>query len=521
MTANAEIHSISGIKSISFEAPVLIAELLKAADAHIDMPCGRQGKCGKCRVKVTGSISTVDECEVKSLSIDEINSDIRLACRCFATGDVIVYADEKRQEIILTDFSLPQISLTPKNELGLAVDIGTTTVAAYLYDLSTGECLATCAVPNPQRSIGADVTARLKASIEGRGKELKEMICRTLCTLTEQMLKETKHNQIELTEAVVAGNTAMLYLLTGTPVESIAYPPFEALTLFGEYVSGDKIGLYPHLKVWLPKCISAYVGADITCAMLYASSLPEHEKKPLLLADIGTNGEMALFCDDKIFTCSTAAGPAFEGAGIRFGMTASGGAICHADLIDGVFTYETVGGIAPVGICGTGLIDTASALLKAGAIDETGRLGNIGHSLEKNIVTYEGQPAFKYPHSEIYLTQADIRAVQLAKAAVCAGMLTLCSNSDISISDVKALQIAGGFGSFICAASAESIGLIPLRLAQKATAIGNGAAAGAVMMLLSDVTKEKGAKLVSSAKTVDLTSSTIFSDNFIDCMGFE
>ncbi len=514
------IHTPGGDTEISFIAPASLAELLRHHGHPVEQPCGGHGQCGKCRVRATGALSAPDEAERRSLSESNLRRGVRLACRTEVLGDAEVWPEATGAEAIMTGFTLPSLPDHAEG-VGLAVDVGTTTLAAYLYDLNDHRLLSVQSMPNPQRTFGADVISRLKAALEGRKEALRRAITGAIHTMATAALQAAARPEESLAHAVITGNTAMMYLLTGLDPSSIAFAPFKPASTMGQEAAGNALGLFPHTRVWLPECLSAYVGADITCAMVYAATRPEFTETPLLLADIGTNGEMALFTGERSLTCSTAAGPAFEGAGIRCGMTAREGAICQVELREGRINCRTVGDVHPTGLCGSGLVDAVAILREMEVIDETGRMAMTGHPLASCMETEDGQPAFRFPGTEVLLTQADVRALQLAKSAICAGMLTLLDAAGLSPADVRTFQLAGGFGSCIRPETAEAIGLIPSGFAAKTHALGNGAGAGAAMMLLSERARAEGAAIRQRQTTVELSTSPVFQEAFMDCMLLE
>jgi len=292
---------------------------------------------------------------------------------------------------------------------------------------------------------------------------------------------------------------------------------------FGCWADPRPLGLPADARVYLPACIGAYLGADITTALVASGLFAAgrvYAGPPVLLADIGTNGEIVLCANGKLYACATAAGPAFEGAGISQGMTARDGAIAHVannvqwKMENGKWkndayecAVEVIGGGPATGICGSGIVDALASMLDTGALDETGALT-------------EGGP-YRIPGAGVEITQADVRAVQLAKAAIQAGMLTLIHEAGLVPGQVEALLIAGGFGSCIAPASAERIGLIPPDFAAKARAIGNAAGMGASMALLS-ATALKDTETASSAiQIVELANNPVFMNAYIECMTFE
>lgn len=253
---------------------------------------------------------------------------------------------------------------------------------------------------------------------------------------------------------VLTGNTAMLYLLTERHPASIVAAPFAMDCGFGQFVAPQALALplSPDCRVYLPACLSAYVGADITTALLAAGFYREGRVPagpPRLLVDIGTNGEMALAADGRLLCCSTAAGPALEGAGIHQGVMARTGAIYRVRLEGLTMVCDVLGGGEAQGICGSGLVDAVAALCEAGVIQDTGLIDEESHAFTAYVEECDGQPAFRLPGTAVRLTQKDIRAVQLAKSAICAGMRTLIAEAGLQAEAIAELVVAGGFGSRI------------------------------------------------------------------------
>ena len=501
------IVSDQGRKAHPFTAPAPLAELLAAHGMHIAQPCGGLGRCGKCRVQASGSL------------VPAPGPESCLACQTTATGDVTVIMQKPANERVITHGERPLLALDPwEKGLGVAVDIGTTTVAAYLYDLQTGALIRCDSANNPQNAFGADVITRMAKAEAGQAEALREAITGCVAGLIASLRGDR-----EVRCAVIAGNTAMLYLLCGHSPSSLLRAPFAMDRGFGCWADPLPFGLAADARVYLPHCIAAYLGADITAALL-ASGLFAGGKvaagPPVMLVDIGTNGEIVLRAGGKLYACATAAGPAFEGAGISQGMTARDGAIVHI-VNNGKWKVESgkreggaddwalevIGGGPAVGICGSGIVDALASMLETGALDETGALA-------------DGGP-YRIPGTVVEITQADVRAVQLAKAAIHAGMLTLIREAGLTPDQIETLLIAGGFGSCIDPASAERIGLIPPGFAAKARAIGNAAGMGASMALLSTSALEDTKTASSSIQIVELASNAVFMASYIECMTFE
>ena len=463
--------------------------------------------------------------ERELLGEEAVQAGYRYACMTTALGDVTVTLPKKdKSDRIVTAGDMADFALKPWGEgYGAAVDIGTTTVALYLYRLADGELVGTASERNPQAPFGADVISRIECSMAGDAPKLAEMIRSCLARMLKSACASGGVGMDEVSSLVLTGNTAMLYLLTGKSPLSIAKAPFEQDTYFGEFLRPEELELplKPEARVYLPRCISAYVGADITTALMAAGfDRRKAGDEAALLVDIGTNGEMALAAGDRLLCCSTAAGPAFEGAGIYQGMNAKEGAISKVALEGETITCQVIGGGPAKGICGSGIVDAVAAMVRTGILDPTGVINEEDHPFTDCITEADDQVAFRLPGTQVVITQKDIRSIQLAKSAICAGMTTLIGEAGLQPEDVKRLYIAGGFGAFIDVRSAECIGLIPPGFAAKAKAIGNAAGAGASMVLLGDEVRIGAEQLSREAETIELSSSPRFMDAYVENMLF-
>ncbi len=503
-----------------------LSDLLREAGYSVPMPCGGCGRCGKCRVRAEGRISPVTVQERLLLTAEELASGVRLACETEVLGDAAVFLPKASKFEAISAGILPDFVPDGGAGLGLAVDIGTTTLAAYLWDLGEGRLLSSGTAPNPQAAFGADVMTRLGASRDGHASDLAKAVRTAICALADRIGEEAGlRERVDfpgktIKKAVFVGNTAMLCLLTEGNASKLCASPFLPESLFGETAPAASLGLTGLLReaeVYLGRCVSAFVGADITAAML-ASRLDE-AKRPALLMDIGTNGEMALAGEGKLRVCSTAAGPAFEGAGIYCGTQAVPGAVSGVVFREGGFSVRTVAGAAPCGLCGSGLIDAAAAMLAAGILDETGRIDGERAASLGVLTEAEGVPAVVLK-DKIVLTQKDLRSFQLAKAAVCAGAETLLHHAGLRAEDLSEILLAGGFGSFLPVGSASATGLLPAGCEKKARAVGNAAGSGASMMLLSAEERRRAEEIASAAATIDLSSDAFFMDRYVEDMLF-
>ena len=453
-------------------------------------PAGGGACAKKCAVLPSGQLSPPSPAEQKA--------GVRLACQTVLLGDSEVILPENRpmEQIELGGRgSLSPISPMP-GRYGAAVDIGTTTVALSLYDLHTGRCLAENGMLNPQSAAAADVMGRIGAALAGEGKGLRDQVTNAISALLSQACAQAEVEEGQVGSLVVTGNTTMLYLLTGRDPASLSRAPFQADYLFDETVT------ICGRRAYLPPCMHAFVGADITCAVL-ASGMCD-EKGISLLCDVGTNGELALWKDGQLLVTSTAAGPAFEGAGISCGCGSVAGAIDRVWVKEGRAAVHTIGEVPATGICGSGLIDAVAVGLTLGEIDETGAMGKDFWPLAEGVRLLPG----------------DIRAVQLAKAAIAAGLETLLESAKITVGQLDAFYIAGGFGSHLNVHSAAAIGLFPEDAVKKARVAGNGALTGAAQLLLDQGKIDRARQIARSARHVNLGGNPRFNQHYMEQMLF-
>ena len=475
---------------LCFEPGQRLSDVLNAHGMNVLRPCGGRGVCGKCAVLPSGQISPPSPAERKA--------GVRLACQTVLLGDSEVILPESRpmEQIELgSRGALTPIAPMP-GRYGAAVDIGTTTVALSLYDLRAGRCLAESGMLNPQSAAAADVMGRIGAALAGEGNRLKDQVTNAVSALLSQACAQADVDEALVESMVITGNTTMLYLLTGHSPAPLSHAPFEADWLFDETVT------LCGRQAYLPPCMHAFVGADITCAVLSCGMCDE--EGIALLCDVGTNGELALWKDGQLLVTSTAAGPAFEGAGISCGCGSVAGAVDRVWVRDGQAAVHTIGEAPAVGVCGSGLIDAVAAGLALGEIDETG-------AMEKDF----------WPLTEgVRLLPGDIRAVQLAKAAIAAGLETLLECAKITVPQLDAFYIAGGFGSHLNAQSAAAIGLFPQDAVKKARVVGNGALAGAAQLLLDQGKMDRARQIARSARHVNLGGNPCFNQHYMEQMLF-
>ena len=450
-----------------------------------DAPCGGRGTCGKCRVRVNGQ-------------------DM-LACQTVITSDLTVETASDEKTEILTCGSFREIRPDGTDRYALAYDIGTTTVVCYLLDGHTGENLAEVGMRNPQISYGADVISRIQL-VTGTGTtELRDTIRHAMADLAAQAAAKAGIRTEEITAVCAVGNPAMHHLMLGIDPKPLTTPPYmpnvsSALELPAEEFLPTAKGSV--LRV-LPN-IAGFVGAD-TVGCLVASRFDENPELTLLI-DIGTNGEMVLGDRNRRIACSTAAGPAFEGAKIRCGMRGAAGAIDHVRLENGTLRWHTIGGKPAVGLCGSGLLDLVAVLLDLGVIREDGRM--------------IGMKEYRIGDTGVVLTQKDVREVQLAKAAIRAGIDLMAEKLGVKTAQICRVLLAGAFGNYLDPVSACRIGMIPPRLLDRITGIGNAAGIGAAQCALSREAFSYAKRLAETTEFLELASLPQFQDTFIDRLNF-
>ena len=451
---------------------------------QIPAPCGGNGTCGKCKVHTS--------------------KGEKLSCQTPAINGMEVYLSNSDNEMaIVSSYESPRpFSHNHGSGLGIAIDIGTTTIAFELLEMSTGRRLATHSITNNQRSLGADVVTRIKQATEGALSQLNSYIIEDI----QKGIAPWLVNPIST--VAIAGNTTMLHLLLNLPCDTLGVFPFTPVDInmrqckFADVFGGE---LDAHL-ILLPG-ISTFVGADIAAGILCCQS---EDTKPSLLIDLGTNGEMALFTSDAILVTSTAAGPAFEAGNISMGTASIPGGVAKVRYLpeNNVFIYETIDNAPPIGICGTGVVDIAAELIRHSLSDETGRLED--EYFDDGVEIAPG----------IIFTQKDMREVQLAKSAVRSGIEILLDVAGYCYNDISQVFLAGGFGHKINMDSAVTLGLIPGALAEKVATVGNTSLGGAAHVLLSLQAATDIQAIATNAKEVNLSTHPRFNDLFMEHMMF-
>jgi uncharacterized 2Fe-2S/4Fe-4S cluster protein (DUF4445 family) len=403
--------------------------------------------------------------------------------------------------------------------LGLAVDLGSTKLAVYLVNLETGVTLAQVGVMNPQISYGEDVVNRIAFANRGETNRrlLQERVVEVLNGAAAELCARVSASTGQIVEAVVVGNTAMHHFFTHLPVAQLGAAPYVAAVSGALRARAAELGLAfaPGAQVYLPDNIAGYVGGDHTAALLATRSFPGRVR---VLVDIGTNTEISLVAGDEIYTCSTASGPAFEGAHIHDGMRAAPGAIEKVRLADGRARWATIGGLAPVGICGSGILQAVAELRAAGLIDTRGALRKDAPDMRiaDGKAEYLLVPAAQTGHGrDVVITRRDVNEIQLAKGAIRAGIELMLKHGNVAAEDVQEWVIAGAFGTYLDIASAVRLGMFPDAPLERFHQVGNAAGMGAKQMLLSVAERREASRLAQRANYVELTVEPGFTDEFM------
>jgi uncharacterized 2Fe-2S/4Fe-4S cluster protein (DUF4445 family) len=450
----------------------------------VEFPCGGKGRCRGCRIKVLDHGLRPRSEELGILSEREIEEGWRLACRAFADSDCTLEVAQW-ESAILADQS--QFAFVPREGQGVAVDLGTTTLVAQLLDLRTANVLAVRTALNPQAAHGADIMSRVQFAMHSGA--LTPLIRERISALITELAGT------DVRDIVIVGNTVMHHLFSGLDLEALSHVPFET-----SHCGPETVMLEGHGPARFLPNLGSFVGSDILAGIL-ATGLHERDE-PTMLIDLGTNGEMVIGNRNRILCASTAAGPAFEGGKISMGMRAATGAIAEVSIENGALRCSVLGGGPARGLCGSGLVDAVAAALDLDLIRPTGRLSN-------------GPVALAGPVS---VTQADVRELQLAKAAIAAGIEILVRRWGTKLQDISQVFLAGAFGNYINRTSARRIGLLPFP-EEIVRPSGNTALLGAKLALFENDSDFEA--LRSRVEHVPLASDPEFLDHFVTSMTFE
>lgn len=473
-----------------------VLSVLRESGILVDAPCGGNGSCGKCRCLIDGIP--------------------RLACRSVVEKDCTVIPLSLSDADILTAGVCVPKQTDGRNRYVLAFDIGTTTVVGYLLDGRNCETLATASRLNPQTAYGSDVISRIQYVMEHPDSNaLRRCILECLSELGEELAQSANISLLSVTCACIAGNTVMHHLLLGIDPAPLTVPPYMPACLRQmELPAGELLPINPAGTVQILPNIAGFVGGD-TVACMAATAFDTLDDLTLMI-DIGTNGEIVLGDRYRRIACSSAAGPAFEGAKIRHGMRGACGAISRVTLNEDGFDCTVIGGGAAVGICGSGLLDAVWEMRRAGMVEESGRMNEtVGDPVLWGYV--DNMKAIRLT-ADVWVTQKDIRELQLAKAAIQAGIELLLRRYHAVPEDVRQVYLAGAFGSFLSPEAACGLGMIPTAFLEKIQPIGNAAGMGAQLCALDRGTFIHTEEMARQTEFLELASMPEFQDIYVDCL---
>lgn len=518
--------NIQGRESFSCAKNENLLDRLLASGELAENPCGGRGRCGKCRIQLlSGEVSPITPDEERLLSGKERKDGIRLACMTSVLGDCSIRLLQKETDHqILTDGILPEFDRDIRDGFGIAADIGTTTIALSLIDLTTGRELASASDINPQKRYGQDVLTRISYEYEYGTEAIKNLQAAVTGCMNRMIGKLCQDAQIrpdQIHMITVAANCCMTHMFLGEDARSLGRSPYmpvftEAKELFASDIgleAGENTVLY-----CLPQ-ISSYLGGDITAGI--AACRLEEKPGTVLFIDIGTNGEIILAHKGRLLGCSCAAGPALEGMNISCGMRACLGAV--EDLtIDSAVTLTTIGGFSPEGLCGSGILAAVRELIAGGYLKKTGAFVSCEAQPDPRILRPAGtrREAVLCKEPELVVTQDDIRQVQLAKGAILSGFTVLLKEAGITMDELELVIVAGQFGAHLPASSLTGIGLLPKELSDLILYVGNTSKAGACMALLSEKERKKMELLAEKVDTIDLVTTKGYEQIFAGSLAF-
>lgn len=485
-------------KIVKIEAGLFLQDIL--FEYGIEFPCGGNGICGKCKIRLLEGNLAVNDIQRQYFSKEELANGWRLACQCRVMEPVALELVQWEMQILSDD---QEFRIKGQNGFAVAVDLGSTTLVAQLIDEQAGKVIGTETALNAQAKYGADIMSRIDFALNNSGSEkLQKIIRQQIYSMVRKLIRSARNPDIQIDQVGIVGNTVMHHLFCGKDITPMSRVPFETENGKEWTVPAREIDWTlpgnPELRFY--PCLGSFVGSDILAGIIATELYKEEELTALI--DLGTNGEIVVGDKNQILCASTAAGPAFEGAKISRGMRAMKGAISKVTLENGQMKSHIIGGGSAKGICGSGLVDAVACALEMGLIDKSGRI----HTEKDEIVV----------QSPVIITQQDIRELQLAKAAIAAGLEILCQRLSASLMDIQKIYIAGAFGNYINVDNAVKIGLINNRIG-KIIQAGNTALNGVKKIIIQN---QEYQSIFQRTRHIPLAVDTEFMDRYVDNMNF-
>ena len=519
-----------------------LMEVARRHGVRIASDCGGRGYCRSCAVRIEGVVSEANAADASDFSAKEVEAGWRRACQVRLSGSCTIHVPlHSRASLVplgqddgpaVVPIHAPVLVSGPREgfwshgdhlvgpvaggrALGLAVDLGTTNIAAALIDMSSGHVVATGAGENPQSIFGADVISRLTLAIHdsAAAREMQRVAVQAIAELAGKLAGGGVES---IAEVAVVGNSVMQHLLLGLPLDSLASAPYRPYILHDTDILCSDLGLKMAFgaRLYVGPDIAGFVGSDHVAALL--EILVEPPPGRWLLMDIGTNTEISVFDSGELCSTSCASGPAFEGGMLSCGMRAAPGAVTGVHIENGKLDLETIGHAEAAGICGSGVVSLLSELVRSGAINARGRLSAAfpgvreqAHKREFLLANHRENGALP-----LVFTQDDIRAVQLAKAAIRTGLELLLAETGVGEGAVDRLIIAGAFGKFLDVNAAMAIGLLPPAFAGRIVQVGNAAGAGVRRLLVCARARERARSLARETQYLELATHPAFHHTF-------
>jgi uncharacterized 2Fe-2S/4Fe-4S cluster protein (DUF4445 family) len=533
-------------RTATLDGPTDVFQAAAACGILLEQPCAGLARCGHCRVRVLDGAAAVSETDREVLSPEDLADGWRLACTLTVRAAATIEVPGPARSPSPKGFGIaivPDASRVPVidpaaalgTRFGLAIDIGTTSLAAALVDLGAGSIVAARSALNPQAEFGADVMSRIQAAGGGetRGGPIEKAVRRGIATLVAELARDASASADDVVNAAVVGNPAMLHLWFGADPSSLGVAPYLGrwTSAVDTRASNVELPIAHEAPVYVFPSVKSHVGADAVAAAV-AVGLDRVDSRALLI-DLGTNSELMLGVGGSLYAASTAAGPAFECGGISCGMRAADGAIDALHLeSDGRWSVHAIGDGAPRGLCGSGLFDATAELLRTGVIDPAGamqpaaRLRGVAPDALVALVRESGRArrvliaAGDGDRPGVWLAATDVRQLQLAIGAVRAGIEVMCREAGIEPADLETVFVAGTFGQYVRKASMLRLGLLPAVAPERVLTVGNAAGAGAVLALLDRRVRERAERLASDAQYVELAGRPDYQEALTRCLRF-
>ncbi len=538
-----------------FFTDVTVLEAARGLGVDINSICGGAGACGKCLVQiVSGEKSEPKEPEKRLIDKDSLGRGFRLACMLKIQGDLVVSVPKESRtgtqrlqtegletgvrlnplvtrrltdgvtEVLYDDEVIRTVDQPDAPVLGFAVDIGSTKLAGYLMDLTDGKVISVATAMNPQIPYGEDIISRITYAIQDseHNRVLHETLVDGVRKLLLEACEKAEKSTDDVYEVVLVGNTAMQHFLLGIDPKPLSRAPFKPESIEHRYIPPEKLNLGRNARVYVLPLIAGFVGADCVAATL-ATGIDRTDEMSFMM-DIGTNTEIVVGDKDHMVACSCASGPAFEGAHIRYGMRAASGAIegvwIDAETIEP--RIKVIDDIVPVGICGSGLIDLLSEMLKTGIVDSSGRFTELDTprlrtrgNVKEYVVVWRNEAGID---EDITITQLDVRELQKGKAAIFSGSYIAIRQLGLTPSMVEHVYIAGAFGTYINRESALNIGMIPEFSLHAVEQVGNAAGTGARMALLSREARVEAQGIRKKVEYIELATHHNYNQAYLDAL---